>query len=292
MTLVVAVLGGMAVVAGLVLTLAAARGVLPERAVGDAGRPTWAARLRDRLIARLGRWDRREARRAVASLVGALVLTWYTGWPLLLVVVPVAGIGLPRLLGTTPQTGIELLQALDRWIRSLTATLTTGRSITDALRASARQAPPLLAEPLGLLVQRLDDRWPADQALLALADDLDSADADAVVAALVLSVRRGGTGAAVTLAALADSLQDRLKALREIEAERAKPRIVVRQVTTITLVVLGGALLTGRDFFAPYGTGVGQLILAALVSAYVGSLVLLRRLTLPRRRARILRPLS
>ncbi|MBI5027347.1 MAG: hypothetical protein HZB48_00630, partial [Actinobacteria bacterium] len=43
------------------------------------------------------------------------------------------------------------------------------------------------------------------------------------------------------------------------------------------------------SFFAPYATGLGQALLAALVAAYLGSLLLLRRLTLPRPRQRILR---
>ena len=93
----------------------------------------------------------------------------------------------------------------------------------------------------------------------------------------------------VTLGALADNIQDRLRALREIETERAKPRFVVRQVTIITVVVLGLALLFGGSFFAPYATGPGQMMLALLVTAYLGSLLFLRRLTLPRPRQRILR---
>lgn len=127
------------------------------------------------------------------------------------------------------------------------------------------------------------------QALLGLADELDSPDADAVIASLILAADRGGTGATATLAALADTIADRLKAMREIEAERAKPRIVVRQVTGITVVVLALAFLFGREFFAPYGTPLGQAILAALLASYVASLAFLRRLTLPRRRERILR---
>ena len=110
-----------------------------------------------------------------------------------------------------------------------------------------------------------------------------------MLAALSLAADRGGTGATATLNALADSIQDRLKAQREIETERAKPRIVVRQVTLITLVVLGLALTFGREFFAPYGTPVGQVILLCLLALYVASLVMLRRMTLPRRRERILR---
>ena len=103
-----------------------------------------------------------------------------------------------------------------------------------------------------------------------MADDLDAPDADAVLAALPLAAERGGTGATATLNALADSIQDRLKAQREIETERAKPRIVVRQVTIVTVSVLALALMFGRDFFAPYGTPVGQVILLSLLAAVRG----------------------
>jgi Flp pilus assembly protein TadB len=135
----------------------------------------------------------------------------------------------------------------------------------------------------------LDDRWTIEQALLAMAEELDSPDADAVLAALALAAQRGGTGAGTTLSALADNLQDRLRALREISTERAKPRFVVRQVTLITAVVLGMAMLFGGSFFAPFGTPIGQLLLGVLVTAYLSSLLFLRRMTLPRPRQRILR---
>ena len=68
--------------------------------------------------------------------------------------------------------------------------------------------------------------------------------------------------------------------------------IVVRQVTVITLAVLGLALLFGGSFFAPYGTPLGQVLLAVLVGIYLGALVFLRRLTLPRTRQRILRRIA
>lgn len=283
MTALAAVLAAMVTVAGLVILVAWARDTLPESTGGRRSSTSLWATVVDNAtrhpgsLARLG---------AAAALTVALTAS--TGWPVMLAIVPFAVLGLPRLLAEPPQDDITLLQALDRWIRGMTATMATGTSITDALRLSARQAPPLLAGPLALLVKRLDDRWSPDQALLALADSLDSADADAVVASLVLAVRRGGTGATVTLSALADSLQDRLRALREIESERAKPRIVVRQVTIITSVVMGAAMLLGRDFFAPYSTPLGQVILAALIAAYAGSIAMLRRMTVPRRRARIL----
>lgn len=226
------------------------------------------------------------------ALVAGIVAAAAVGWPLLTVLVPVVAYGLPMVLSAPSNRDLAVLEALDRWVRSLASLLPTGRSISDAIRVSVAQAPALLAPQLRLLTARLDDRWTTAQALLSLADELDSPDADAVLAALSLAADRGGTGATATLAALADNIQDRLRALREIETERAKPRIVVRQVTLITLVVLGLALLFGGSFFAPYGSPLGQLLLAALVFAYLGALLFLRRLTLPRPRQRILRRLA
>lgn len=287
MTLLMAVLSAMLLVGGVVILAAVAAGVLVQRPRHQSSTGLWTKAV-DTLRSR----SRRSRVTFLVGLIGGVLVTLWTGWPLMLIVVPVAVVGVPHLLSAPHQDQIELLSALDRWVRGMTATMATGKSITDALRLSARTPPPLLADHLVLLIRRLDDRWPAPQALLALADDLNSPDADAVLASLVLAAHRGGTGATATLVALADTIQERLKALREIEAERSKPRAVVKQVTVITLVLLSVALLLARDFFAPYSTPTGQLLLAALIAAYVASLVMLRRMTLPRQRERILRSLS
>lgn len=223
---------------------------------------------------------------AVIGVVGGVVAMAVTGWIVLLLVVPVAVVGLPVLLRYPPNRDIELLEALDRWIRALAATLPTGQSVVEAIRTSARSAPSALH--VERTVARLDQRWTPREALLEMADELDSPDVDAVLAALMLAAERGGTGATAAMAALADSVQARLRVLREIEGERSKPRIVVRQVTLVSVVALTGALAFGRDFFAPYSSPVGQAILAALLAVYIGSLVMLRTMTLPRRRERIL----
>lgn len=232
---------------------------------------------------------RLSAIRIALGIAGGVVAALVTGWPVLILVVPLAVVVLPALLSRPPNPDLLLLQALDRWVRGLIAVLPTGKSVADAIRVTLRQAPPILAGPLAMLVVRLDERWPMDQALVAMADELASPDSDAVIAALILSAQRGGTGATMTLTALADSIQERIRALREIETERSKPRVVVRQVTLITLVVMAAAFLFGRDFFAPYGTPIGQLLLGGLLSLYLGSLFILRRLAQARPRERILR---
>lgn len=279
MTLVVAVLAGMLVAGGLAAVVAGWRGARWVR----APRPGQArSRRRWSSLTRAQRWQ------LVGGLVAGLAAYLITGWVIMLVLAPAAVLGVPILLGAPENRDIVLLEALDRWVRSLASTIPTGKSIVDAIRVSRRNAPATLANGIDLVVARLDDRWTTREALLAFADDLDSPDADAVVAALILAAHRGGTGATATLDALSESIQDRLKAMREIESERAKPRVVVRQVTLITLVVLGVALLLGRHYFAPYRTPVGQVLLAVLMGFYVGSLLMLRRMTRPRARERIL----
>lgn len=282
MTTAFAALLGILAVAGLLLVVAGLRRRVPPARRTTPG-PV-------RLTGLVGLARTHGVRLTIGVLAG-IGFAAVTGMSVMALVVPVAVVGLPILLSTPPNRDIELLEVLDRWVRSLAATLPTGRSITDAVRVSVRNAPAVLAGPLVLLVSRLDGRWTTPEALRAMADELDSPDADAVLAALSLAAERGGTGAAATLHALADSIQDRLRARREIETERAKPRIVVRQVTIITIAAMAAALVFGRDFFAPYATPTGQAILLTLLTLYVASLLMLRRMTSPRRRDRILRSL-
>lgn len=243
------------------------------------------ARLTRRPPGRRGRSrDRLLLIGVVAGLVGYLA----TGWAVLLAIGPLLMVALPYLLGDPPNTEAEMLASLDRWVRVMAANLQTGQSISDALRLSAKNPPPLLADEVRLLVARLEHRWSVRDALSAMGNSLNTPDADPVLAALSLAAHRGGTGATATLTALSDSVQDRLKALRDIETERAKPRVVVRQVTVISVVVFGLAMLLGGEFFAPYRSGIGQLILVALLCAYFGALLAMRRITAPPRRQRIL----
>lgn len=226
--------------------------------------------------------------RGLLAIVAGVLLTVVTGWLVWLVIVPLTAVMGPRLLAEPKNRDIEMMQALDRWLRTMAATMATGRSVLDAIRLSRRSAPELLHEPINRLVSRLNDRMTTDEALGAFADELNSPDVDAAVAALMLAARRGQTGAGRTLHELSDSLQHRLRAWREIETERAKPRIVVRQVTAVMAAVLVVSLVIGGNFFAPYGTATGQVILLGIVAAYVGSLLLLNRMTVPPPRERIL----
>ncbi len=240
----------------------------------------------------LGMWYQRLSRRQkqllFSGLAGGIIGYAITGWVLMLLLVPAAIWGLPVLLADPPNRDIELLEALDRWVRVLAASLPTGKSIPDAIRATKNQCPDLIRPHVEVLVDRLDSRWSPREALLAMADELASPDVDSVIAALVLAAERGGIGVTASLKALSENIVERLRALREIEAERSKPRVVVRQITFITVAVIGFSLIFNRSYFEPYSSPQGQLILALLAVAYVGALLLLRQMAAPRRRERVI----
>ena len=223
----------------------------------------------------------------LASIAGGFVVFVWTGWLIALLAVPVAALLLPKLLGKAPPSDTELLEALDRWVRTLATTMPSGRDVLQAIRAARNSAPPLIADDVALLVDRLDRRWDARVALQRFADALDNPESDAVVMSLMLATTRT-QGVRDNLLAIADGLQERLRAARTVANERAKPRTNVRTVTVLSALLVTATAFFSRGYFAPYTSPLGEIVIAALVTFYLVSLAVLYRMAVPRRRARIL----
>lgn len=208
------------------------------------------------------------------GLVGWLI----TGWILALVVAPVAVIGLPVLLSAPPAaTQIARLEAMEEWTRSLSGVLTVGIGLEQALVATLRSTPAPIADEVNRLVTRLRARWDTEKALRAFADELDDATGDLIAANLILGARRRGAGLASVLEGLAESVGADVRARRQVQADRAKPRATARWVTLISASVLVVLALSGT-YVEPYRTPVGQVLLVLLLSAYVAALVWMRRM--------------
>ncbi|MDO5082456.1 MAG: type II secretion system F family protein [Arachnia propionica] len=237
------------------------------------------------------RWSRIGRRmRLWVGLVSGLGLATavLSGWPVLALVVPAIGIGVPFALSAPHDDEVADLAAIDRWLRLLGPSIGTGKSVRDAILSTARQAPERLQVPLQRLTQRIDLGWNTRDALLAMADELGSPDTDAPLAALAMASDRGGTGSRALLEALTDNTRARLRDARTMATERAKPLTVVRQVVAITTVILAGMALFSPGYFAPYSTPLGQALALGVTTLYVGSLVLLRHRMRPSRGPRFL----
>jgi Flp pilus assembly protein TadB len=211
--------------------------------------------------------------------IGLGLLGWViTGWVLALVIAPMAVIGLPTLLSAPPAAAqIARLEAMEEWTRSLSGVLTIGIGLEQALVATLRSTPVPINAEVTRLVARLRARWDTETALRAFADELDDATGDLVAANLILGARRRGAGLASVLEGLAESVAADVRARREVEADRAKPRSTARWVTLISASVLIVLALSG-SYVEPYRSPIGQLILVVLLSAYVGTLIWMRQM--------------
>ncbi len=314
MTGLLAAWAGTAIVAGLGCILAGTRRVPPRTGPGPWERiRTWlspslttARRIQARgagldgvpasrrpdLLPAAGRvgwsfvWVRWRWPLAVALGVVAWVVT---SWPVTALITVLVVVGVPVLLSTPTlaASGIDRIEAVEEWTRRLADVLITGVGLEQAITATAGTCPARLQQQVGALVARLQARWDLETALRAFADDLGDATADLVVATLILGARRRGPGLARVLAAVADSVAAEVAMRRNVEAERARPRATARAVTLITLaVVTFGALNT--TYTRPYGTPLGQVVLAVITAGFAGALWWMRAMTLPHGEARVL----
>jgi Flp pilus assembly protein TadB len=213
--------------------------------------------------------------------LGLGILGWIvTGWVLALAIGPVAVIGLPALLSAPPAASqIKRLEAMEEWTRSLAGVLTVGIGLEQALVATLRSTPTPINAEVTRLVSRLRARWDTEIALRAFADELDDATGDLIAANLILAARRRGAGLTSVLEGLAESVAADVRARRQVEADRAKPRSTARWVTVISASVLVVLALSG-NYVKPYSSPIGEVILVVLLAAYVATLVWMRRMAI------------
>jgi Flp pilus assembly protein TadB len=221
----------------------------------------------------------RRHRTLLLAGLGVGVLGWLiTGWALALVITPVAAIGLPILLSPPPSAArIDRLEAMEEWTRSLAGVLTVGVGLEQALLATLRSTPEPITAEVRRLVARLRARWDTEAALRSFADELDDSTGDLIAANLILGARRRGAGLASVLEGLAESVAADVRARRQVEADRAKPRSTARWVTLISAGALVVLAISG-SYVEPYSSPLGQVLLVALLSAYVATLVWMRQM--------------
>lgn len=264
-TLLVAIAG--ALVAGGLLTLAG----------GLLARPVPPAHPRRTRTRRLRMSPRTRMLAGIGLGIGAVVAV-LTGWVIALAIAPLALAGVPVLLAAPPaQRELARLEAMEEWVRTVAGTLGAGVGLEQALLRSLRSTPEPIKPEVTRLAGRLQARWATEDALRAFADDLDDPTGDLIAANLALGARRRGGGLATVLGALAQSVGDDVRARREIESDRAKPRSNARLITGITLVVLAFLSLSG-NYIAPYGTPIGQVLLGTFLAMYVAMLIWLRKM--------------
>ncbi len=216
--------------------------------------------------------------RVLAAVVVGVVALLMSGWPVLGLAAAVAIILLPRLSSARESRGrTAVLEALEQWARRLCDLLSASRGLEDALEASARSAPKAIAKPITALARGLAARAGSDAALRAFADEINDPAGDRIVAALIIATGRRGGAVGDVLRTLAEQLARDVASRREIEAERAEHRTTLRWVVGIVIAFTIFCVLN-KAFSAPFGTPLGEAVLAVVAALYIAGLAWLQRL--------------
>ncbi|MEC4016498.1 type II secretion system F family protein [Streptomyces sp. H27-D2] len=265
-----ALLCGVVVGGGIALLTAALRG-LPVKPAHEKARATERAAELARFASRRG---------SIAVGAGLLVLL-LTRWIVAGVAAGILVFAWDRLFGGAAEerAAMRRVEALASWTESLRDTIAGAVGLEQAIPASARAAAPALRPHLDGLVDRLRARTPLPDALQHLADEIDDASADIIVAALILNSRLRGPGLREVLGALAKSAREEVDMRQRVMAQRASTRRSVQIVIGVSIAFVLGLAIFNRDFVAPYGTAVGQLVLACVCGLFAMGFWWLRKLS-------------
>jgi Flp pilus assembly protein TadB len=164
------------------------------------------------------------------------------------------------------------------WTESLRDLIAGAVGLEQAIPASSRGADPVLRPHLDGLLDRLRGRMPLAEALQYLADDLNDPSSDLVIAALVLNSKLRGPGLREVLTALGKSAREEVDMRQRIIAQRAGTRRSVQIIVVSVLVFVLGMAILNRNFVAPYGTLLGEAVLAFVLGLFGLGFWWLRRL--------------
>jgi tight adherence protein B len=269
-------LSGLLVSGGVVMAVAAVRGVGIRPAGSAPVRPSPRPRI---------------TRLHVGALAAGVLVLLITGWPVAALATVGAVAFIPKVLGggKASKQVINTSEALADWTRRLADLIGSGAagSTREALRRSLSSAPEPIAPAVTNLVTRMGPQG-VEPALRQFADEVGDPAADRIAMVLILRERNGGPGLAEVLTALATDLDDRSRMVREVEAERAKPRANMRTIVVVTLVLVFGMTLFARTFLSGYSTPLGQVALLVVVTIFGTALRWMRRLSDPPTPPRIL----
>lgn len=225
------------------------------------------------------------------ALAVGLVVLLLTAWPVAALGAGLAVWFVPKVVGgaKTSERVIARAEGVASWTRRLADLLASGAvgSLDTALRRSLSSCPSVIEPQVSSLVHRIGPQG-MESALRRFAEEVDDPSAEQVAAAMILRNRHGGRGLPEVLGALATDFDERVRMVREIEAERAKPRANTRTIILCVLALVAGMLLFARPYLAWYSTFLGQLSLILVVGVFAVALRWLRRLSEPIRPPRFL----
>ena len=216
----------------------------------------------------------------VAAGVGLLVLL-LTGWLVAAIATGALVMFWQALFGGAgaERQSIAKIEALAAWTESLRDTVAGAVGLEQAIPATAYAAAPAINQELMTMADRLRVRVPLPAALQRFAEEMDDASADLIIAALILNSRLRGPGLREVLGSLSESARAELDMRQRVNAGRRSTRRSVQIVIGVTVSFVVGLAIFNPAYVEPYGTAVGQAVLAVVIGFFAVGIMWLRRLS-------------
>jgi Flp pilus assembly protein TadB len=225
----------------------------------------------------------------VTGLLGGVGVWLLTGWPVLTLAAIIGGFLLPR--AWFSRGDVQAQAARSEAVAELSASLRDavrgGLGVTEALGGLAQWGPPVLRRELGELAAEATVLG-LPEALGNFARRLGDPLADLLATTLALNHRLGGRNLAEVLDDLASAIRAEAQTLREMRARQAQQRLSAKLVAAAPFAILLLIRQTNPDYLAPFGSVIGQGVLALAVLLVVAGYAAMVALARPPAGTRLL----
>ncbi|HZN75707.1 MAG TPA: type II secretion protein F [Micromonosporaceae bacterium] len=213
--------------------------------------------------------------RIVGALTAAAVVGAATRWPVAALLAGAAAWLLPPVLGpdTLHRRSLERVEAIAAWAEDLAGTLQGAAGIEQAILETAASAPAEIRTELDPLVEAIRAGVRLPQALRALADELGDPTADLVINVLLQAAAHQARDIATGLSGVGRAARRQASMRMRVAAGRARIRTSTRIVITVVITAAVLLAMFAQNLLRPYGTPLGQVILAVLGAGFGGALV-------------------
>lgn len=232
---------------------------------------------------------RRLIRQAAIPTSLGLLCVVITRWPVAGILGGAAVATLPKSLQRIrPGSASKTTEAVAAWTELIRDSLAASAGLAQAIVVTASSAPLPIRGEVGALATRLANGTSLEAALRSFAIDVDEPAAEYLVCALLLAATSRAHRLVDVLSALADSIREDVSMHLRVDASRASAQSSVRTIVLFSVVFAGALALVGHSYLAPFGTAVGQLVLAIVGICYGVGLALMMRLVRPVSEIRLL----
>jgi tight adherence protein B len=227
---------------------------------------------------RPGRAERRRARagasamRIAAVLAVGAVVGAATRWPIAALLAAMAAWALPSVLGPdrAQKRSLARVEAIAAWAEDLSGTLRAAAGIEQTILETSAVAPAEIRVELARLTEAVRAGVRLPDALRAFAADLSDPTADMVANVLLQASQHQARDIAVGLSGVGRKARRQATSRMRVATGRARVRTATRIIVGVMLATPVGLAVFVGDFLAPYGTGLGQVLLAVFGAMFAG----------------------